>query len=57
MKIKLKDYELVNNLEIKVIPDGYEIFASAVNKYNIDPADFVTADWSMGGSIIVYTVD
>lgn len=56
MKIKLREYRLENDVEVKVIPDGYEIFSAAVKEHNIEPVDFVTADWTMNGGIIVYTV-
>ncbi len=56
MHLKLRNYELEDDVEVKVIPDGYEIFADAVKSHNIDPTDFASADWTMGGGIIVYTV-
>ena len=51
--IKIGKYELKNDYECKCIPDGVEIFADTVEKYNIQPSDFSTADWNMYGSIIV----
>ena len=53
MKIKIGQYELENDMDCKCVPDGYEIFASAVERQGISPNDFTSADWGMGGSIIV----
>jgi len=53
MKIKIGEYELENDVECKVIADGYEIFNTTVEWNGISPSDFTVADWGMGGSIIV----
>ena len=52
MKIKIGKWNLVNDEEVKVIPDGFEIFASAVKTHGILPEDFENAYWQ-DGSIIV----
>lgn len=54
-KITLRQYQLETDTEVKVIPDGYEIFKGPVERLRIDPVDFVTADWTIDGGIIVYT--
>ena len=50
--IQVGIFRLENDVECKVIPDGFEIFADAVKKHNINPDDFKNAEW-MDGSIIV----
>ena len=53
MKIKIGEYELENDIDCKVILDGYEIFSTAVDLNGISPSDFESAYWGMGGSVIV----
>jgi len=53
MEIKIGDYVLENDVDCKCIPDGWEIFPEAVHRFNITPADFTSAEWAFGKSIIV----
>ena len=57
--IRIGNYRL-EDVDYKVIADGYEIFSSAVEKYAINPQSIHTAqgrpasaDWGMHGSIMV----
>ena len=52
MLITINDYKLENDADCKCIPDGWEIFQSAVERLNINPNDFSSAYWE-SGSIIV----
>jgi len=61
MSIRIGNYRLKNDIECKVTADGFEIFATAVEKYGIDPQSIHTAqgrpgsaDWGMLGSIYVF---
>ena len=53
MQIKIENHEFENDVECKCIMDGYEIFANAVEKYDLSPNHFSSADWGTSGSIIV----
>ena len=55
MDITIGNYKLKNDVEIKVIPDGYEIYAKAIKKYKIKIENFESAYW-IDGSIIVEEV-
>ncbi len=44
MKITIGPYELENDTECKVIPDGYEIFENAIRKHFISPENFTSAE-------------
>jgi len=43
MFINLNGYKLENDVDFKVIPDGYEIFAHAVEREQISTDDFTSA--------------
>ena len=60
MKHRIGKFFLENDVECKVIPNGYEIFSHAAREHNINPESIhtangnpVRADWGMHGSIIV----
>ena len=53
MMIKVGKYELENDVDMKCIAGGFEIFSSAVEREGITPDDFNRADWAAYGSIIV----
>ena len=53
MQIKIENHEFENDVECKCIMDGYENFANAVEKYDLFPNHFSSADWGTSGSIIV----
>jgi len=52
MKIRIGKYELENDVDIKSIPDGWEIFGTAVEKLGISPSDFDSAYWQDRSIII-----
>jgi len=54
MNIQIEKYTLENDVDVKSINDGYEIFAHAVEEFNINPKDFNDAEWGPNGIIIVY---
>lgn len=56
MKIKLGKYNLLNDIECKIIVGGYEIFSKTVGERGITPSDFPNAYWGDYGSIIVEDV-
>jgi len=53
MKVKIGKYNLENDVECKIIPDGIEIFAEAVDHHGITPDDFPVAHWGFNGNIII----
>lgn len=44
--ITIGKHRLENDIDVKVIFDGYEIFKKAVDKYDIKPDDFEYAEYS-----------
>jgi len=60
MKITIGKYKLKNDIDCKATPDGYEIFAEAVNRLGIKPEAIhianghpASADWGFNHIIIV----
>jgi len=45
MEITIGNYKLKNDVEIKIIPDGYEIYSKAIKKYKIKIENFKSAYW------------
>lgn len=61
--IEFGKWSLENDVDFKVIPDGFEIFPAAVEKHGINPSDVDTvdgraasADWGSMGSIMVKNI-
>jgi len=60
VKMRIGKYNLENDIEFKVIPDGYEISGDTVDRLNIKPETIhtanglpVSAHWGFANSIIV----
>ena len=59
MKHRIGQYRLVDDVECKTTPDGYEIFREAADRLNIKPESIHTANgrpvsaYWVGNSIIV----
>jgi len=54
MDIKIGGYTLENDIDVKCIPDGWDISREAVKNYGISLSDFNDADYGNYGNIIVY---
>ena len=54
MEVKIGDYTFENDIDVKCIPDGWEIFTATVDKFNLSLEDFGDrAKYGMYGSIII----
>jgi len=60
MKIRIGQYSLENEIDCKTTMDGWEIFASAVNRLDIKPSSIhtvngraVIANWAGNDSIMI----